>query len=60
MGAKSRHFVGRLMLLIKDGSKPASNSNLRPIAISSNVIKIYEQILKNRIDDVLESSMDKN
>ena len=42
LGRKSRHFIGRLMLLIKDESKPASNSNLRPIAISSNIIKIYE------------------
>lgn len=48
------------MLLIKDDSKPASNSNLRPIAISSNIVKIYEQILKNRIDDQLERAMDPN
>lgn len=54
------HFTGRLMLLIKNEDKPASNNNLRPIAISSNIVKIFEQILKNRLGDKLEQAMDKN
>lgn len=48
------------MLLIKNDDKPASNNNLRPIAISSNIVKIFEQILKNRIGDKLEQAMNKN
>jgi len=41
-GVESRHFIGRLLLLIKDGSKPPSIGNLRPITVSSNIIKIFE------------------
>ena len=59
-GKDSVHFTGRLMLLIKNEDKPASNSNLRPIAISSNIVKIFEQILKNRTETILENAMDHN
>lgn len=40
-GKDSVDFTGRLMLLIKNEDKPASNNN-RPIAISSNIVKIFE------------------
>lgn len=58
-GWNSTHFEGRLMLLIKDSERTPSNANLRPISISSTVIKTFEQILKNRLEDILEASMAK-
>lgn len=41
-GWRSPHFTGRLMLLIKDEEIPPSNSNLRPISISSTIVKTLE------------------
>ncbi len=44
-GEKSEHFVSRLILLIKDNENPPSVKNTRPIAISSNLVKILEKII---------------
>ena len=43
------HFTSRLMLLVKNPKELPSINNLRPIAISSNLIKIVEKIIFNRI-----------
>jgi len=53
-GRNSIDFKSRLMLLIKDDSKPPSTKNTRPIAISSNLVKLLEKVIQNRIQDVLE------
>ena len=52
-GINSGHFVGRLMLLIKNPDKPPSIGNLRPITISSNIVKIYEKIIENRCKEAM-------
>ena len=44
-GNKSEHFVFRLMLLIKNDEKLPSTKNTRPIAISSNLVKLLEKII---------------
>lgn len=48
-GVESIHFTSRLMLLVKDSKKLPSNNNLRPICISSSVIKTLETIIMMRI-----------
>ena len=44
-GSQSDHFIGRLLLFIKDAEKIPSASNLRPINISSVIIKGLEQFI---------------
>jgi len=59
-GVHSQHFIGRLLLLIKDDSRPPSIGNLRPITISSNLVKIFEKIIENRCKEKLEENIDPN
>jgi len=56
-GVRSRHFIGRLLLLIKDGTKPPSIGNLRPITVSSNIVKIFEKVIENRCKEALEKNI---
>ena len=48
LGERSLHFIGRFMLLIKDSSKLPSIGNLRPITISSTIIKTVEKVIERR------------
>jgi len=48
-GRESLHFIGRMILILKDKTELPSLNNIRGITISSNIIKTLELIILNRI-----------
>ena len=59
-GKDSRHFRGRMLLLLKKTDKLASLSNLRPITISSVFTKILETIILMKCKDRMIESINRN
>ena len=60
LGKESIHFRGRLLLFIKNIKSNPSTNNLRPIVVTSILIKTLEKIIVNRVDDLLVKNIDPN
>ena len=60
MGHKSIHFIGRMILFIKDIKKKPSVENLRPITVSSVLVKVLENIVLKRCKNRLLQSLNRN
>ena len=60
MGPKSIHFTGRMILFIKNPLKDPSINNLRPITVSSVLIKVLENIILRQCNAKFLVSLNKN